>query len=133
MKNNCLFFYDVFIADGGNKKDAKLWRLIFAPMDRESFQLMKQEPSFKVPLESYKRGLELPIVVSSEFRKPTKHKRSSLATISSLSDMDPPLAKKKKRIHDRLKSLVSSCENEEEIGAINFNGEVKKILGDRTN
>ena len=110
--------------------NAKSWRLILAPIKAERFEQMKKDQKtgiLEVPEDCYSDGLEIPIVISSEFRKPTKFKRSNHASISSLADMESPLVKKKKMIINHVKTLLFESSSVEEIDQIDFNLEIEKI------
>ena len=109
---------------------AKNWRLILVPLRSETFEQMKRDQKdgiLDVPEECYNEGLEIPIVISAEFRKQTKFKRSAHASISSLSDMETPLVKRKKMIINHVKTLLFPIENIAEIDQIDFNLKIEQI------
>ena len=108
---------------------AKNWRLIMVPIDLKTFQEMKtnRDNILEVPDKCYKKGIEIRIVISAEFRKPTKFKRSNHASISSLDDMESPLVKRKKMIINHVKTLLGEIDELDEIDFIDFNSEIKKI------
>lgn len=102
------------------------------PIDLETFNEMKEmkrnnDTVLEVPDKCYKKGLEIGIVISAEFRKPTKFKRSNHASISSLDDMESPLVKRKKMIINHVKTLLGEIDEIDEIDCIDFNSEIKKI------